>query len=107
MNKIASTFVQKIGVRNREIGSLLKTSRFAVHDWSHIYDGIYKFEDSSIGSDLLDLRTQALDFAKKKLSPFAIEWEKNEYFPVEVFREAAQMGYSAIYAKNGTGLSRL
>jgi isobutyryl-CoA dehydrogenase len=29
------------------------------------------------------------------------------HFPVEVFREAAEMGYSAIYCKNGTGLSRL
>jgi isobutyryl-CoA dehydrogenase len=55
----------------------------------------------------LGLRTQALDFAKKKLSPYAIEWEKNEYFPVEAFREAAEMGFAAIYCKSGTGLSRL
>lgn len=61
---------------------LLRQQRAAVHDWSHIYDGIYKFEDNSLGEELLDLRTQALDFAKKKLSPFAMDWEKEAYFPV-------------------------
>lgn len=61
---------------------LLRQQRAAVHDWSHIYDGIYKFEDNSLGEELLDLRTQALDFAKKKLSPYAMDWEKEAYFPV-------------------------
>ena len=53
---------------------MLHQSRASVHDWSHIYDGIYKFEDNSLGEDLLALRSQALDFAKKKISPYAIEW---------------------------------
>ena len=54
--------------------TLLHQNRASVHDWSHIYDGIYKFEDNTLGEDLLSLRSQALDFAKKKISPFAIEW---------------------------------
>ena len=70
---------------------LLRQQRAGVHDWSHIYDGIYKFEDNSIGEDLLDLRNQALDFAKKKISPYALDWEKEAYFPVETFREAAEI----------------
>ena len=41
-------------------------------DWSHIYDGIYRFEDNSLGEDLLAIREQALTFAKTKLSPFAM-----------------------------------
>jgi hypothetical protein len=41
------------------------------------------------------------------LSPYSIEWEKQEYFPVEAMREAAEMGFAAIYCKSGTGLSRL
>jgi isobutyryl-CoA dehydrogenase len=48
-----------------------------------------------------------LEFAKKKISPYALDWEKEAYFPVETFREAAEMGFSAIYCKSGTGLSRL
>lgn len=94
----------------RGIPSLLRSTtqlRFSIHDWSHIYDGIYKFEDSTLGPDLLSVREQALDFAKKKLSPYAIEWEEKEYFPVETLREAAQAGFSALYCKSGTGMSRL
>lgn len=60
-----------------------------------------------MGEDALAIRNQALDFAKKKLSPFAIEWEKKEYFPVEAMREAAEAGFSAIYCKSGTNLTRL
>lgn len=103
MNRLASTFTRHLPSTR----SLLNNARFYAHDWSHIYDGIYKFEDNTLGEDILALRTQALDFAKKKLSPYAIEWEKEKYFPVEAFREAAEMGFAAIYCKSGTGLSRL
>ena len=41
-------------------------------DWSHIYDGIYRFEDNTLGEDLLAVREQALNFAKTKLSPYAM-----------------------------------
>lgn len=76
-------------------------------DWSHVYDGIYRFEDSTLGEEVLAIREQALNFAKTKLSPFAMEWEKNHTWPIEMFREAAEAGFSAIYCKSGTGLSRL
>lgn len=69
MNRLLSTLA-----RVPRTSSLLLKPRANVHDWSHIYDGIYKFEDQTLGEDLLALRTQALDFAKKKLSPYAIEW---------------------------------
>jgi len=69
-------------ITKRSQPSLIFGNRFYVHDWSHIYDGIYKFEDSTLGEDILTLRQQALDFAKKKLSPYAIDWEKDAYFPV-------------------------
>lgn len=72
---------------NRVVSSALRNglvyrSKANVHDWSHIYDGIYKFEDNSLGEEILDLRNQALDFAKKKLSPHSLDWEKDAYFPV-------------------------
>lgn len=53
--------------------SLRSTSRFGfAQDWSHIYDGIYRFEDNTLGEDVLAIRDQALSFAKTKLSPFAM-----------------------------------
>jgi alkylation response protein AidB-like acyl-CoA dehydrogenase len=105
--RISSTMRNGLRASQQLRGALSNRISYSVHDWSHIYDGIYKFEDNTLGESVLDLRTQALDFAKKKLSPYAIEWEKNEYFPVEAMREAAEMGFSAIYCKSGTGLSRL
>ena len=76
IHRLASTLSARLPT------ALLRTPAFAVHDWSHVYDGLYKFEDNTLGEQTLELRTQALDFAKKKLSPYAIEWEKNVYFPV-------------------------
>lgn len=53
--------------------SILRSSRFSfAQDWSHLYNNIYKFEDNTLGEDILAIREQALDFAKKKLSPYAM-----------------------------------
>lgn len=77
-------------------------------DYSHVYDGITTFEDTKgLGDDAVMIRNQALEFAKKKLAPFSQEWEKKHHFPVDVMREGAQLGFSSIYAKMGTGLGRL
>ena len=72
-NKIIH-MIQK-AVRNCGLKALttIPKYRFA-QDWSHIYDGIYRFEDNSLGEDLLAIREQALNFAKTKLSPYAAEW---------------------------------
>ena len=106
-DKMLRTGVRLFGGVTCRRSALTTSNRFAVHDWSHIYDGIYKFEDQGLGEDLLALREQALDFAKKKISPYAIEWEKDAYFPIETFREAADLGFAGIYCPSGTGLSRL
>ncbi len=55
-------------------------------DWSHLYNGIIRFEDNTLGEDILAIREQALSFAKTKLSPFAMDWEKNHTWPVDMFR---------------------
>lgn len=65
---------------------LTRTQYTFAQDWSHLYGGIIRFEDNTLGEDLLAVREQALNFAKTKLSPFAMEWEKNHTWPVEMFR---------------------
>ena len=45
MNRMVSTFGRRLPAPH----SLLALTRFNVHDWSHIYDGIYKFEDQTLG----------------------------------------------------------
>jgi alkylation response protein AidB-like acyl-CoA dehydrogenase len=52
----------------------------------------------------------AASFAEKRLAPYALEWEAAKHFPVDVLREAAQLGMAAIYCREdvgGSGLRRL
>jgi alkylation response protein AidB-like acyl-CoA dehydrogenase len=52
----------------------------------------------------------AASFAEKRLAPHALEWDAAKHFPVEVLREAAQLGMAAIYCRDdvgGSGLRRL
>jgi len=49
-------------------------------------------------------------FAREKFAPFAAEWDANETFPAEALREAAALGFAALYIKadvGGSELSRL
>jgi alkylation response protein AidB-like acyl-CoA dehydrogenase len=49
----------------------------------------------------------AAAFADKKLAPHALEWDAAQHFPVEVLREAAQLGMAAIYCRDDVGGSAL
>jgi hypothetical protein len=46
-----------------------KIKVYFAQDWSHVYNGIFRFEDSTLGEEVLAIREQALNFAKSKLSP--------------------------------------
>jgi len=52
----------------------------------------------------------AAAFAEKRLAPYALEWDETHHFPVDVMREAAELGMAAIYCRDdagGSGLRRL
>lgn len=52
----------------------------------------------------------AAAFATKRLAPHALEWDATNHFPVDVLREAAQLGMAALYCRDdvgGSGLRRL
>jgi alkylation response protein AidB-like acyl-CoA dehydrogenase len=52
----------------------------------------------------------AAAFAAKRIAPRALEWDADKYFPVDVLREAAELGMAAIYCQDdvgGSGLRRL
>jgi alkylation response protein AidB-like acyl-CoA dehydrogenase len=52
----------------------------------------------------------AAAFAEKRLAPHALEWDETHHFPVDVMREAAELGMAAIYCRvdvGGSGLRRL
>src|SRR3981081_520395 len=52
----------------------------------------------------------AAAFAEKRLAPHALEWDSSKHFPVDVLREAAELGIAAIYCREdvgGSGLRRI
>jgi len=49
------------------------------------------------------------DFSRSELAPHAVEWDQNKHFPVDVLRQAGEIGLGGIYAQDdvgGSGLSR-
>ncbi|MFT4075812.1 MAG: acyl-CoA dehydrogenase family protein [Asticcacaulis sp.] len=63
-----------------------------------------------LNDDQLMIQAAAQRFAYDRLRPHAGEWDEHKHFPVDVMREAAGLGFAAIYtgeAHGGSGLSRL
>jgi alkylation response protein AidB-like acyl-CoA dehydrogenase len=63
-----------------------------------------------LGADQLAIRDMAQAFAAERLAPFAIEWDREKHFPVDVLRDAAALGMGGICVRKaygGSGLSRL
>jgi alkylation response protein AidB-like acyl-CoA dehydrogenase len=64
----------------------------------------------ALSEDQLTIQEAARRFAYDKLRPNAGLWDETKHFPVDVLREAASLGFAAIYcdeAHGGTGLGRL
>jgi len=60
--------------------------------------------------DTQALRETALDFARERIAPHAIQWDQERHFPVDVLREAAALGMAGLYVREesgGSGLTRL
>ncbi|HAT8178715.1 TPA: acyl-CoA dehydrogenase [Legionella pneumophila] len=58
----------------------------------------------------LAFREMASEFARNKLAPMADSWDEQGYFPIEILREAAQLGMAGMVAREDIGgaqLSRL
>lgn len=66
--------------------------------------------DFSLSEDQLAFQDTARSFARERLLPNASRWDEDRHFPAEELREAAALGFGALYvdeAQGGTGLSRL
>ena len=64
----------------------------------------------ALTEDQIAVRDMARDFAAKKIAPFALKWDEEKHFPVEVMREAAALGIGGIHIRDdvgGSALSRL
>ena len=66
--------------------------------------------DFDFSEEHLAFRDMASEFARNKLAPNASFWDEKSYFPIEVLREAANLGMGGIVSSTeigGCGLTRL
>ena len=66
--------------------------------------------DFELNDDQKAFQDAARSFAKSELAPNAAQWDAESVFPVEVIRQAGEMGFCGIYSPvqaGGMGLSRL
>jgi alkylation response protein AidB-like acyl-CoA dehydrogenase len=61
----------------------------------------------ALTEDQTAVRDMARDFAAEKIAPFALKWDEERHFPVDVMREAASLGIGGIYIKDDVGGSAL
>src|SRR5947199_5233628 len=60
--------------------------------------------------DQLEIQEMARKFTADAITPFAAEWDEKHIFPRDTSREAAELGFGAIYVSEetgGIGLGRL
>jgi alkylation response protein AidB-like acyl-CoA dehydrogenase len=60
--------------------------------------------------DQLQIQEMARKFTADAITPFAAEWDEKHIFPRDTIREAAELGFGAIYVSEesgGIGLGRL
>jgi isobutyryl-CoA dehydrogenase len=71
----------------------------------------YSFSPSvGLNDEQTHIQDIALKFAQEQMRPKMYEWDRDQTFPVDVMRQAASLGFAAIYCQpefGGTGLSRL
>jgi alkylation response protein AidB-like acyl-CoA dehydrogenase len=63
-----------------------------------------------LSADQLAMRETAMSFARERLAPNALRWDKEKHFPIDALREAATLGFAAITVSEdhgGVGLGRL
>jgi len=70
----------------------------------------YVSDTTGLEEDHVQIYQTALDFSKKHIAPYAAEWDREGHFPQDVMREAASLGFAAVYTSpdfGGTGMGRL
>ena len=66
--------------------------------------------DFALNEDQVAIQDAARAFAEGRLAPHSAEWDEKKHFPVDVLRQAAELGFAGIYVNEdvgGSGLSRL
>ncbi len=62
-----------------------------------------------LDEDHAQIREMALAFARERIAPHALDWDRDRHFPIDVIRAAAELGMAGICVREdvgGSGLSR-
>ncbi|RCW40822.1 hypothetical protein DFQ14_110151 [Halopolyspora algeriensis] len=63
----------------------------------------------SLNEDQRAIQETAREFATERIAPHAVQWDQDKHFPVDVLREAGELGIGGVYIDErfgGSGLSR-
>lgn len=66
--------------------------------------------DFTLSGEQLLIKETAETFARERIAPNALAWDRDRYFPVEVVRETAALGLGGMFVRpehGGSGLSRV
>ncbi len=66
--------------------------------------------DFALTEEQVAIQEMAVRFAEDALAPHAGEWDEQKHFPVDVIKQAAELGLAGIYTREdvgGSGLGRL
>src|SRR4030081_109377 len=61
----------------------------------------------ALNEDQIAVRDMARDLAAEKIAPYAIRWDEEKHFPVDVMREADKLGIGGVYIRDDVGGSAL
>lgn len=61
----------------------------------------------ALSEEQVAVRDMAREFAAEKIAPFALQWDEDKHFPVDIMRAAAQLGMGGIYIRDDVGGSAL
>jgi alkylation response protein AidB-like acyl-CoA dehydrogenase len=63
-----------------------------------------------LNEDQRAIQDMTASFAAERVEPYALDWDKERYFPADVIRETGPLGFGGIYVGEdvgGSGLGRL
>ena len=63
--------------------------------------------DFSLTEDQRAIQDAAREFAEAEMAPHSARWDEEKHFPVDVMRNAAQLGFAGIYVQEDVGGSAL
>jgi len=69
--------------------------------------GAAQFE---LSEDQRAIREMTAAFAADRVAPYALDWDRERYFPADIIRETGPLGFGGIYVREdvgGSGLGRL